>query len=626
MSLVEKRELEVEEEEEDLEPESETVSAAAAAPLHVDPRDHVPLLLRSLCDRGAQVQPDNLIVTKTAQGYKTITYREHQTRSRLLASALARQGIRIGDRVATMLWNNAVHYQCFHAISCMGAVLHTLNTRLSVKDLGYTISHAGDRLVVVDADVLAHLAQVDRRQRKHVLLFVCCGSDGEEGAWTPPDSIPSKRMCDYEDFLRRGTLRFVWPEILEITPHALCYTSGTTGMPKGVTYSHRSTYLHTMVTMTGADQYAIDASMVVMPFVPFFHTLSWGVPFATMMLGTRTVLTDRFNGSRALLDTLLEWGVELTTGVPTVWQGLKEEAIKRGVGKVRSGISLNTIISGGSPTPFGLQEWFYENLGVDIAQGWGMTETNPSGTFARRVQKHCDLRKSVQEQWKNVCKAGIPAPGVEVRIAKHDDLDVEMPQGEAGHLLVRGPWIITRYFQTDAPDKFHKGWLITGDIARLDEDGAVNLLDRTKDLVKSGGEWISSSDLESNILMLDYISTCAVVGMPHPKWDERPVAVVTLNPDKEVDASQLTQLVRTHCLKHFAKFQIPDDVLVWDEIPLNSTGKMDKKAVRELLAKEKYVVPSAREETAALAAETTVDIAGSRQFASLAPNSTRSRL
>lgn len=564
---------------------------------HDDPRDVMPLLLQGLCDRGAKCQPDNLIVTKVNGGYHSITYREHQARTRALASALTTWGARIGDRIATLLWNNAWHLQAYHAISCMGCVLHTLNARLSPKDQSFIIKHSGDRIVIVDSDLLSPLSQVDPDVLMRIELFVAVGEDGQPGAWKLPDEIPSAKVRDYERFLNSGKgVQYVWPDFPETAPHSLCYTSGTTGVPKGVTYSHRSTYLHTVVTMVGSDQYAISGSMVVNPYVPMFHVLSWGLPFATLMLGTRTIFTHRFNGPDVLVDTMMDWEVQLSTGVPLVWQGVRDEIMKRGLQDMAPRLAaFNTIISGGSAPPTDLMSWYFNELKVDFLQGWGMTETNPSGTFAKRVAFYSDLHKPLEEQFTNVTKAGIPSPGVEMRIARPDNLDEDMLQGETGELLVRGPWIITKYFQQHSPEKFHRGWLVTGDVAKFDKDGALILLDRSKDAIKSGGEWISSIDLENHISAMPEISSVVVLAQPHPKWEERPVAVVVLSREAGPDAStNILERVRSHCLGTYAKFQLPDDVLVWQELPLNGTGKLDKKAIRDRLLQEGYVLPTAK--------------------------------
>lgn len=558
----------------------------------MNPRDHVPLLLQSLCDRGARLQPDNLVITVTSKGYHTITYKEHQARSLRLASALSRWGVKVGDRVGSLLWNSAWHLQCYHAVSCMGAVLHTLNLRLGPKDLGFIIQHAHDRVIIADSDLLELLGKVDLQILNQVELFVGCGADGLPNQWSLPAAIPASKAIDYEAFLQKGTEDYVWPELPETALHALCYTSGTTGVPKGAAYSHRSTYLHTLACV-GTDQLGISGADVILPITPMFHVLAWGVPYIGLMLGTRMVFTGKRMDPDSILEAMLKWGVQISFGVPTVWQGLRGAIEKRGLESVKASHKLRMLTCGGSAPPTAMLQWYWEKLGVQFLQGWGMTETNPLGSIGRRVAKFKDLSRSDEELFKNTTKAGLPVAGVDVRIADPNDLDKDLPLGEAGELLVKGPWIIAEYFQYDAPDKFHKGWLVTGDVAKLDEEGAIIICDRSKDVIKSGGEWISSIDLENFIVGMEEIAMAAVVAVPHPKWDERPVAVVTLKPQAGPGARKgLVERVHAHCLKAFAKFQLPDDVIVWEEMPLASTGKIDKKLIREKLKQQGYVLPS----------------------------------
>jgi len=438
------------------------------------------------------------------------------------------------------------------------------------------------------------LAKIDPAILGRVELFVCCGADGTAGAWELPEAIPSARAKDFEAFLGTGSSDFVWPDLPETALHALCYTSGTTGVPKGAAYSQRSTYLHTLAS-SGADQLGIRGSDVVLPFVPMFHVLSWGVPFVSLMLGARTVFTGRLMDPDNLLDAIVDWEVHFSTGVPTVWQGMRGAIEKRGVEQARQSLQLRMLTCGGSAPPPELMAWYLDRLGVEFLQGWGMTETNPLGSLGRRIAKHKDLSSSPEVLFKNIAKAGLPLPGVEVRIANPENLDRELPQGEAGELLVRGPWIIAGYFEYSAADKFHKGWLITGDVAKIDEEGAIVISDRSKDVIKSGGEWISSIDLENHILGMEGVVQAAVVAVPHPRWDERPVATVVLAPNSSSEG--ILERVSAHCLQKFAKFQLPDDVLVWPEIPLTSTGKIDKKVIREKLKTLGYELPSLRSET-----------------------------
>ncbi|CAL1137591.1 unnamed protein product [Cladocopium goreaui] len=558
------------------------------AQLSVNKRDFEPLLLGPLLDRGSHLQPENLIITKTKNGYHTQTYSEHLRRSRQLASALFNRGVKLEDRVGTLMWNSAWHLECYHAIPCMGAVLHTLNLRLGPADLGYIIEHAHDRIIISDCDMLKLIAQVDASIIQRVELLVCVGEDCVPGQWQLPQGLDASKAIDYEEFLSAGNQDFRWPHFPETTTMGLCYTSGTTGKPKGVSYSHRSTYLHTLVVSQG-DQLCLRGFEVVLPFVPMFHVLSWGTPFALLMSGIRSVFTSRHMDPASMVKMMIDWQVGLSTGVPTVWQGVRNYIQEEGVDLLRPQLALKRLTCGGSAPQPELMRWFLEKLNVEFLQGWGMTETNPMGSIAMRVAKYADLSKTEEEKFKNVTKAGLPNPCIQVRIADAGDLSQELPRGQTGELLVRGPWVIQEYFQVDAPDKFFDGWLVTGDVAKIDEEGAVVISDRSKDVVKSGGEWISSIDMENQIAAMTEIDTAAVVGVPHPRWDERPIAVVTMA--KAQSSQDLLKKVRQHLSSNFAKFQLPDDVIVWDAIPLTSTGKIDKKLIRAKLIEQSYVLP-----------------------------------
>lgn len=554
-------------------------------------RDIEPLLLSKLCDRGAGIQPKSFIVTRTSNGYHVSNYAEHLRRSKRLASALSNWGVQLQDRVATLMWNTGWHFECYHAVSCLGAILHTLNLRLGIADLNYIIGHAQDRIIFVDANLIALLEQVDVSVLANVQLFVCVGESGEANRWDSGQLDP-KRTLDYEAFMESGQEEFQWPIVPEASLMGLCYTSGTTGRPKGAAYSHRSTYLHTLM-ICGVDQLAISAAEVVMPFVPMFHVLSWGIPYALLMTGSPVVFTNNFTDSGQMLQMMMDWKVQVSTGVPTVWQQLRAHIQSQGgVAAIKSKMALQRLICGGSSPPSTLMRWYLDELGVEFVQVWGMTETNPIGSAARRVGKVQDLAKSIDESFANVRKAGLPCPGVEVRVANLEDLSQDVRPGETGELLVRGPWVIQDYFEVDAKDKFFDGWLITGDVAKIDEEGAIIISDRSKDVIKSGGEWISSIDMENSVTALSGISMAAVVAVPHPRWDERPVVVVTL--DKRQSPENLLQRIHQHLSSSFAKFQLPDDVLVWHEIPHTSTGKIDKKVIRAKLQEQGYVLPSLR--------------------------------
>eukprot|EP00040_Diaphanoeca_grandis_P044553 m.12720 g.12720 ORF g.12720 m.12720 type:complete len:561 (+) comp9418_c0_seq1:34-1716(+) len=546
----------------------------------------IPLNMGIICDRGAQVQPYEKIITKIQGGYHEITYHEHQQRVYRLASALSKWGLREGDRVGTFQWNTARHYQCYHALPSMGAVLHTLNIRLGPVDLAYVVNHAGDRVVIIDADLLPAFEAIPIEQLDGVELFIVCGTDEKRGGWT--SSLP--RAVDYDDFLSSGDPFFQWPELDENAPMGLCYTSGTTGKPKGVCYSHRSCYLHT-ISNAMTDALGISSLDVILPVVPMFHAMSWGVPFITLMVGARICQLNRFLAPKPTLDFFVDYGATFSTGVPTIWQGVRQELIQNpSLGKK---LKLKRLTCGGSPPAPEMMKWFKDELDVEFIQGWGMTETSPLVTLGKFVSKTKHLNWTDDQKFENVKKAGICLPGIQMKIVDLDDFDKELPHdGVAqGELLLRGPWITGAYYKApETKNKFHKGWLTTGDITSIDEDGNLIVRDRSKDVIKSGGEWISSLDMENHIVALDGVVMAAVVAQPHPKWDERPIAIVVTS-----DTPPTKEQIIDHCKSIFAKFQLPDDVLFWKEIPLGATGKMNKAQIRKILSEQKYVLPSLRQ-------------------------------
>lgn len=540
-----------------------------------------PLLMHRLMDRGAAMQPDVEVVTATENGVRRQTLAETRDRAHQLAHALAGAGIEVGDRVATFMWNGARHLEAYHAISCMGAVLHTLNIRLSDVDLEYIINHAEDRLIIIDADLLPKLEALADRMPT-VEQIVVATEPGLEGWRT---SLPN--VIDYEDFIAGKSANYHWPEIDENAPLGLCYTSGTTGKPKGVMYTHRSNYLHTMsISMT--DVMNLSAVDCVQGIVPMFHANAWGLPWAATMLGMKQVFPHRFMDPERLVQLMADEGVTISAGVPTIWQGVRS-ALEASPGKYDLS-QLQRLTCGGSAPPASLIRWYWDALGVEMIQGWGMTETSPLATISRRLHKRKHLQMSDDELADNQAKAGLLIPGLELEI--FDDRWQPLPHdGEAfGELLIKGPTICSEYYNNPQPDKFHDGWLVTGDVAKIDPEGYLIITDRSKDLIKSGGEWISSVDLENHIVAMDEVAQACVVAQPHPKWDERPVALVVLK-----DGAQLTaEAVLAHCEQQFAKWQLPDDVLFVDSVPLTSTGKMDKKAVRAQLADDGYQLPDQR--------------------------------
>jgi len=537
-----------------------------------------PLLMSRLMDRGAQLQPEVEVVTATADGTRRQTLAETRDRAHQLAHALAKAGIEIGDRVATFMWNSSRHLEAYHAIACMGAVLHTLNIRLSDVDLEYIINHAGDRIIIVDADMLPKLEELAGRMPT-VERIIVATEPGLEG-WST--SLPN--AVDFDDFIAEQATVYDWPEIDENSPLGLCYTSGTTGKPKGVMYTHRSNYLHT-VSICMTDVMGLSAADTVLGIVPMFHANAWGLPWAACMLGMQQVFPHRFMDPKRLTELLASEKITMSAGVPTIWQGVRS-VLDATPGKFDLS-HLQRLTCGGSAPPPSLIGWFRDELGVEMIQGWGMTETSPLATISRRLGKRKHKDMSDAERAANQAKAGLLMPGLELEI--FDDEWKRLPHdGEAfGELLIRGPWICSEYYNDPQPEKFHDGWLVTGDVAKIDAEGYLIITDRSKDLIKSGGEWISSVDLENHIVALDGVAQACVVAQPHPKWDERPVALVVKQPGAELDNGQ----VLAHCSEKFAKWQLPDDVLFVDAIPLTATGKMDKKVVRAKLGEDGYQLP-----------------------------------
>ena len=538
--------------------------------------------MSKIIDRGAKVAPNEEIVTATENGVRRQTYKETRDRAHQLAHALADAGIAVGDRVGTFMWNGSRHLEAYQACAGMGAVLHTLNIRLSEKDLEYIINHAEDQIIIVDADILPLLEKLEGKMPT-VRQVVIATEEGFEG-WST--QLPN--AVDYEDFIKDKPTHYEWPDIDENSPLGLCYTSGTTGNPKGVEYEHRSQYLHTLAcSMT--DSMALSATDSVCGIVPMFHAMGWGIPWVGLMLGCKQVMPHRFMDPARILDLMVAEDVTVSAGVPTIWQGVKAiyeaEPAKYDLSK------LSRLTCGGSSPPLSLIRWCWDALGVEMIQGWGMTETSPLATLSRRVMKRSQQSISDDAQFENVAKAGQLMPGLEIEI--FDENFERLPHdGETvGEILIRGPWICSEYFNNPQPDKFHDGWLITGDVGKIDPEEYLIIADRSKDLVKSGGEWISSVDLENHIVGLEGVAQACVVAQPHPKWDERPVALVVLEPGKEVSQ----QAVLDHCEKVFAKWQLPDEVLYIDSIPLTSTGKMDKKVVRADLESQDYKLPDLRE-------------------------------
>ena len=538
-----------------------------------------PLLMSRILGRGAVLDPDIEVVTQQTDGTHRQTLKQTWDRANQVAHALKKHGIEAGDRIGSFMWNNYYHLELYQGVPSMGAVLHTLNIRLSPADLEYIINHANDRVIFADEDLLPLLEPLWDKIPCVELLVICRHGEGGESTF--------KNQIDYDDFIDEQPTEYDWPEIDENSPMGLCYTSGTTGKPKGVMYTNRSTYLHTL-TESLTDSMGLSSLDSLLGIVPMFHAMGWGLPFAASMLGCKQVMPHRFMLPDVFLKLMQEEGVTVSAGVPTIWQGVRA-TLEANPDKYDLSI-LSRMTCGGSAPPVEMMRWYWDKYNVEMIQGWGMTETNPLGTLSRKVAKRSQIGMSEDRQFDNVAKAGLAMAGLEIEI--FDEEWNRLPHdGEAvGELCIKGPWIASEYFNDAQPDKFHDGWLVTGDVAKIDPEQYIIISDRSKDLIKSGGEWISSVDLENHIVAMRDVAQAAVVAQPHPKWDERPVALVIMNEGSELNVDAVIE----HCGSIFAKWQLPDEVIETDNIPLTSTGKIDKKAIRARLDKEGYQLPDLR--------------------------------
>ncbi|HMV48288.1 MAG TPA: long-chain fatty acid--CoA ligase [Blastocatellia bacterium] len=530
---------------------------------------NTPLTMPVLMDRGPMLYPDNEIVSKMRDKVHRYTYAELGRRARQFANAVTKLGVKQGDRVATMAWNGYRHLEVYYATPCMGAVLHTLNLRLSAADLEYIVNHAEDSVICIDDDLLPILEKLAGKipTVKHIIVMNNTGNKASDAL------AATTTIHDYEELIAAESTEFTWPEIDENSPMGLCYTSGTTGHPKGVMYTHRSNYIH---TLTGGlpDLLGLKRDDTVMAVVPMFHANAWGLPYICMMLGLKQVFPGPTMDGPSVCQLLQDEKVTFTGGVPTIWMGVINE-LQANPGKYDLS-TLREMVCGGSSPPRAMIDWLEANLGVEFIQAWGMTETSPLGTVCRLKPKMKELPREKKLDVKQ--RAGIYAPGLKLRIVNDNGEEVAHDGTSMGRLLISGPWIASTYYRTEpTPDKFPDGWLDTGDVATLDTEGYMAIADRSKDLVKSGGEWISSVDLENAIMAVPGVAEAAVIAIVHPKWDERPLACVVKKPGAEVTKEQIYE----HLLKSFAKWWMPDDILFIDAVPKTSVGKFDKKVLRE---------------------------------------------
>ena len=538
------------------------------------------LLVSQLLVHAERHHATQQIVSRRVEGdiHRT-TYAELARRSRQLASALLSLQVQPGSRVATLAWNGYRHLELYYAVSGSAAVLHTLNPRLHAEQLAYIADHAGDEVLFFDLSFLPLVEAVAPRLAS-VRAFVAMTDRAHMPAST---SLPAL-LC-YEELLEAGSPDFAWPDFDERSASSLCYTSGTTGNPKGVLYSHRSTMLHSYAAAL-PDALNCAARDVILPVVPMFHVNAWGLPYIACMVGAKLVFPGPALDGRSLFELIESEGVTLSAGVPTVWQGLLGYAKSQAARFT----SMRRTIVGGAACPSAMTREFQDDFGVQVLHAWGMTELSPLGTVCAFKPAHEALDSAQRLRLQQ--RQGRVVFGVDMKIV--DDRGGEMPwDGTAsGELLVRGPWVVERYFRDEGGDPLvrdeqGRGWFPTGDVATIDASGMMQITDRAKDVIKSGGEWISSIELENIAMAHPKVAMAACIGAPHPKWDERPVLVVVLRDGQTATASEIIDSFHGKV----ARWSIPDDVIFVKSIPLGSTGKMLKNTLRNILSE--YRLPSA---------------------------------
>jgi acyl-CoA synthetase (AMP-forming)/AMP-acid ligase II len=539
----------------------------------------VPLTVTGIMRYGTTLFGGREVVTCTEDGARRQTYADTGARAARLANALRTLGVDADQRIATLMWNNAEHLEAYLAIPSMGAVLHTLNLRLDPGQLAYIANHAADDVIICDSTLVPLLAQV-LPQAETVRHVVVTGPGSALAAHAEKLAHPGAAVHSYEDLLAAAGGTFDWPDLDERSAAAMCYTSGTTGMPKGVVYSHRSAYLHSMGVCMG-NALCLSERDRVLPVVPMFHAHAWGLPYAAVMSGADLIMPDRFLQPEPLARLIEAERPTLAGAVPTIWNGLLQHVRAHG-GDLSS---LRMVPCGGSAVPRSLMEAFEKELGVLIVQAWGMTETSPIGSVA-----HPPTGTLGDEAWRYRDTAGRLVCAVEARLVGDNAVVLPHDGTAVGEVEVRGPWVTGAYYKDDDPYKFHDGWLRTGDVGTIDPLGFVTLTDRAKDVIKSGGEWISSMELENALMAHPDVTEAAVIGVPDEKWGERPLATVVLQDDASVTAAEL----RDFLAGRVPRWQVPERWSFIAEVPKTSVGKFAKTRIREAYAHGDYQVIEAR--------------------------------
>ncbi len=537
----------------------------------------MPLLVSSLLRHAARHYSDVEIVSRRVEGdVHRYTYADCERRSRQLADALMRDGVGIGDRIATLAWNGYRHMELYYGVGGMGAVIHTINPRLHPQQIAWIVNHAGDVHLAFDLTFLPIVEAIAEHCPNVKSWIAMVDADRQ------PKSEKVPNLVNYEEMLARGSTEYEWPELDERTAVGLCYTSGTTGNPKGAMYTHRSTVLHAYGASL-PDAMGASSRDCILPVVPMFHVNAWGVPYLSPLVGAKLVFPGAQLDGKSLYELFEAEGVTYSAGVPTVWLGLLQHMRQTGA---KFG-SLQRTVIGGSACPPSMIRAFQDDYGVDVIHAWGMTEMSPLGTLCRLRNKHLQLPQEAQRSLLE--KQGHVIFGVDMKIV--DDADKDLPwDGQTyGNLMVRGPWVVKEYFRGEGGDPLHydadgRGWFPTGDVATIDPDGYMQITDRSKDVIKSGGEWISSIELENLAIAHPAVANAAVIGIAHPKWDERPLLVVVRKEGAEVSREELLAFYEGKV----AKWWIPDDVQFIEAIPLGATGKILKTRLREQFADYRF--------------------------------------
>jgi fatty-acyl-CoA synthase len=525
----------------------------------------VPLTVGMIMRHGVRVHGDGEVVTWTGNGARRTTYVQLGRRAAQLAGALRQLGVTGDQRVATFQWNNQEHLEAYLAIPAMGAVVHTLNLRLPPDQLAWIANHAEDDVVIVDGSLVAVLARAlpEMKTVRHVVVVGPADTSPLEG--TGP------QLHSYQELLAAQPEEFAWPDSIdERSAAAMCYTSGTTGHPKGVVYSHRSAYLHSMCFCAG-EVAALTPTDRVLPVVPMFHANAWGLPYAALMSGASLLMPDRFLAAESLVKLIEAQRPTISAAVPTIWGDVLRYLRQHG-GDVSS---LRRVLCGGSAVPLALMKAFSEEFGIEIRHAWGMTEISPIGSMANPP-----MGAHGEQAWRYRASQGRLVAGVEGRIVGDGDVVLACDGRSVGEIQVRGPWVTARYYRDDDAARFHDGWLRTGDVGTIDELGFITITDRAKDVIKSGGEWISSVWLENLLMGHPKVKEAAVVAVPDDKWGERPLATVVVAEGEQVSPAEL----RDHLSTAVAAWQLPERWAFISEVPKTSVGKFDKKLLRSRYA------------------------------------------